>query len=43
MFGLSQELRNKLDYSFRLTKETKKPLRGSHALSYVMGLINSII
>ncbi|MFA5176005.1 MAG: hypothetical protein WC413_01970 [Candidatus Nanoarchaeia archaeon] len=39
-FGLSQELRDKLDYSFRLTQETKKPLRASHALSYILGLIN---
>jgi len=39
-FGLTQDLRNNLDYSFRLTKETKKPLRASHALSYIMGLIN---
>lgn len=39
-FGLSQWLRDKLDYSFRLTKETKKPLRASHALAYVLGLIN---
>ncbi len=37
-FGLSQEARDKLDYSFRLTPETKKPLRASHALSYVLGL-----
>ena len=39
-FGLTQNLRDKLDYRFRLTKETKKPLRASHALSYVLGLIN---
>ena len=39
-FGLTQNLRDKLDYSFRLTKETKKPLRASHALSYIMGLID---
>ena len=39
-FGLTQNLRDKLDYSFRLTKETKKPLRASHALSYVLGLID---
>jgi len=39
-FGLSQNLRDNLDYSFRLTKETKKPLRASHALAYVLGLIN---
>src|SRR3989344_3587561 len=39
-FALTQNLRDKLDYSFRLTKETKKPLRASHALSYVLGLID---
>lgn len=39
-FGLTQEIRDKLDYSFRLTKENKKPLRASHALSYILGLIN---
>ena len=41
-FGLSQETRDKLNYCFRLTPELKKPLRGSHALSYVLGLyVNS--
>jgi len=39
-FGLTQNLRDKLDYSFRLTKETKKPLRSSQSLSYILGLIN---
>ncbi len=39
-FGLTQEMRDKLDCSFRLTKETKKPLRASHALAYLLGLIN---
>lgn len=36
-FGLTQETRDKLNYAFRLTPETKKPLRASHALSYVLG------
>ncbi len=36
-FGLSQETRDKLDYCFRLTPEGKKPLRASHALSYILG------
>jgi len=40
-FGLTQNLRDKIDQSFRLTKETKKPLRASHALSYVIGLIKT--
>jgi tRNA(Leu) C34 or U34 (ribose-2'-O)-methylase TrmL len=39
-FGLSQNLRDKLNYSFRLTNEAKKPLRASQALSYIMGLLN---
>ncbi len=39
-FGLTQEMRDKLDYSFRLTQETKKPLRTSHSLAYILGLIN---
>jgi len=36
-YGLTQETRDKLDTCFRLTPETKKPLRASHALSYVLG------
>jgi len=36
-FGLTQEVRDDLDYSFRLTPELKKPLKASHALSYVLG------
>jgi tRNA(Leu) C34 or U34 (ribose-2'-O)-methylase TrmL len=39
-FGLTQNLRERLDYSFRLTNETKKPLRASHTLAYILGLIN---
>ena len=39
-FGLIQELRDKLDYRFRLTQENSKPLRASHALAYILGLIN---
>ncbi|MEK6932943.1 MAG: hypothetical protein AABW56_04085 [Nanoarchaeota archaeon] len=39
-FGLTQNLRDNLDHSFRLTKETKKPLRSSHALAYILGLLN---
>lgn len=40
-FGLSQEMRDSMDYMFRLTPELKKPLRASHALSYVLGLYSS--
>ncbi len=36
-FGLTQETRGKLDYCVKLTSEMKKPLRASHALSYVLG------
>ena len=39
-FGLTQELRDKLDHSFRLTQEINKPLRASHALAYILGLIS---
>lgn len=39
-FGLTQMLRDKLDYSFRLTQEINKPLRASHALAYILGLVN---
>jgi len=37
-FGLTQEARDKMNYMFRLTPETKKPLRASHALSYILGI-----
>ena len=37
-FGLSDKLRNKMDYMVKLTTEQRKPLRASHALSYVLGL-----
>ena len=36
-FGLTQDSRDKLDYCVHLTPELKKPLRASHALSYVLG------
>lgn len=36
-FGLSQKVRDECNYLIRLTPETKKPLRASHALSYVLG------
>ncbi len=42
-YGLSQELRDKLDYSFHLTPEFKKPLKASQALSYVIGIFTSSI
>ena len=41
-FGLSQGLRDKVKFMFRLTPEIKKPLRGSHALSYVLGLYSAL-
>ena len=36
-YGLTQETRDKLDFMFKLTNENKKPLRASHALSYILG------
>lgn len=36
-FGLTQEARDKVNHTFRLTPEVKKPLRASHALSYILG------
>jgi len=39
-FGLSQDLREKCEL-FRLGSEVSKPLRGSHALSFVLGLYRS--
>lgn len=37
-FGLSQEMRDRLDYCFKLQDSTK-PFKASQALSYVLGLI----
>lgn len=37
-YGLSQEVRDDLDYCFRLTPELKKPLKASQALSYILGI-----
>ena len=37
-YGLSQEVRDDLDYSFRLTPELNKPLKANQALSYVLGI-----
>ena len=37
-FGLSDKIRAKMNYMIRLTAEQKKPLRASHALSYILGL-----
>ena len=37
-FGLTQDTRNLCDHMVRLTSEPRKPLRASHALSYVLGL-----
>ena len=37
-FGLTQEARESMNVSFRLTPEAKKPLRASHALAYILGL-----
>lgn len=37
-YGLTQELRDGLDECFRLTPSIKKPLRASHALTYILGI-----
>lgn len=37
-YGLSQSVRDDLDYCFRLTPEAKKPLKANQALSYVLGI-----
>jgi tRNA G18 (ribose-2'-O)-methylase SpoU len=37
-FGLTQETRDKMDFMFHLTPETKKPLRACMAFSYVLGI-----
>lgn len=37
-YGLSQQIRDQANYQIRLTPELKKPLRGSQALSYVLGI-----
>ncbi len=41
-YGLSQNVRDDLDYCFRLTPELKKPLKANQALSYVLGLYAGI-
>ncbi len=41
-FGLPQEIRDKMDYMFRLTPDVKKPLRASHAFSYVLGFFTTM-
>ena len=37
-YGLTQKARDRANFTIRLTDENKKPLRASHALSYVMGI-----
>lgn len=37
-FGLTQKTRDNCDYLVKLTPENRKPLRASHALSYVLGV-----
>ena len=41
-YGMSQELRDRMDEMIRLTPEMKKPLRASHELSYVLGIYASM-
>ncbi|GEM_PF-2244225 len=37
-YGLSQHVRDQAEHQIRLTPELKKPLRGSQALSYLLGI-----
>lgn len=37
-YGLSQNARDEMNHMYRLTPETSKPLRASHALSYILGI-----
>ncbi len=37
-YGLSQKTRDEMDHMYRLTPELQKPLRASHALSYILGI-----
>ncbi len=41
-YGLTQKARDKANYIIKLTEENKKPLRASHALSYVLGIYKVI-
>jgi hypothetical protein len=41
-FGLTQGARDKMQQMFRLTPDLKKPLRASHALSYVLGIYSAM-
>jgi tRNA(Leu) C34 or U34 (ribose-2'-O)-methylase TrmL len=41
-FGLTQHARDRMQVMFRLTPETKKPMRASHALGYVLGMYTAM-
>ena len=41
-YGLSQKVRDKSNCDFRLTPETKKPLKANQSLSYIIGLLVSV-
>jgi hypothetical protein len=41
-FGLTQHARDRMQIMFRLTPDLKKPLRASHALSYVLGMYSAM-
>ncbi len=41
-FGLTQRARDKMQVMFRLTPDIKKPLRASHALSFVLGMYSAM-
>jgi len=42
LYGLSQETRDKLDYSFSLTPDKVKPLKANQALAYVLGIYSAL-
>ena len=42
LYGLTQGTRDKLNYSFSLTPDKVKPLKGNQALSYVLGIYSSL-
>ncbi|MBI4158698.1 hypothetical protein HY500_00385 [Candidatus Woesearchaeota archaeon] len=41
-FGLTQQARDKLDYSFSLTPDKVKPLKANQALAYILGIYTSL-
>lgn len=42
-YGLSQDIRDELDFSIHLGPQSEKPFRGSQALSYILGFLSKSI